>query len=597
MHTHSHSHGSGSLFAQQRQIVLNYKPLLSGPGWNALMKAIMLAAINGLVQGFALLTLLPALTTLTTGEPVFGLTFGWWLAILGTLAGVGAALEYGQVMKAFIAALDLIQEVHDRLGDQIAKLPLGWFKADSPGVFSRLVSKEMMTLGEALAHMIIPFTVHGVAVVVMTVGSFFWNWRLGLVLLVITPLYWWMLFVGRSYLEQGKRVLEPTERVLAERLVEFSTCQGTIRACGLGSDYPEMRKAVDANYEAGRQFLRLGMIGNAIPGAVTQVLVVAMITVATILGIYEILSPVEAIAYIGMSLRFFDMLTAMVGNSAGMEDRRQTMEMIHGILSTPTLPEPGASRPLTRPGSVDLEDVHFAYVADKPVLQGVSAHIPANSLCAIVGPSGCGKTTIARLISRFYDVDRGVVKVGGVDVRELTTADLMGQLSMVFQDVYLFDDTLEANIRVGREGASDEEVLWAAKLAGVEEIVARLPHGFQTRVGEGGRSLSGGERQRVSVARALLKQAPVVLFDEATSALDAENEANIVASMEALREHATLIVIAHKLDTIRSADQVIVLNGHGHVAQVGTHEELIAQEGPYQGFWKTREQAAGWRLV
>ena len=150
---------------------------------------------------------------------------------------------------------------------------------------------------------------------------------------------------------------------------------------------------------------------------------------------------------------------------------------------------------------------------------------------------------------------------------------------------------------MGRDGASEEDVLWAAKLAGVDEIVARLPQGYQTRVGEGGRALSGGERQRVSVARALLKQAPIVLFDEATSALDAENEANIVASMEELRKQSTLMVIAHKLDTIRTADQVVVLSQDGTVAQTGTHDDLVNQAGPYQQFWKTREQAAGWKLV
>ena len=586
-----------SFVSKQRQIVLNYRPLMSDTGWQALIRALGIAVVNGLVQGFALLTLLPALTSLSTGDPVYGLGFGWWWAILVVFAIAGAYLEYTQSMVAFVSALDLVEQVHQRLGDKIAKIPLGWFKPDSPGIFSRLVSKEMMSLGETIAHMIMPFTMNGVAIMVVILGSFMWNWRLGLVLLLTAPLFWFFLFLGRRYLEKGKRIVEPTEQALAARLVEFATCQGTIRSCGLGSDYPEMHRAVEENFEAHQQLLKYGMIANAIPGAANQVLIVIMIVVAATLGVSGALSPVEAIAYIGMSLRFFDVLTAMVGNSSGVEERRQTMELVHEVMEVPILEEPTTSAPLTEPGSVTLEDVRFGYTPDKPVLNGVSVHIPAHSLCAIVGPSGCGKTTTARLISRFYDVDSGVVKVGGADVRHLTTQDLMAQLSMVFQDVYLFDDTLEANIRVGREGASEEEVLWAAKLAGVDEIVARLPQGYQTRVGEGGRALSGGERQRVSVARALLKQAPIVLFDEATSALDAENEANIVASMEELRKQSTLMVIAHKLDTIRTADQVVVLSQDGTVAQTGTHDDLVNQAGPYQQFWKTREQAAGWKLV
>ena len=187
-------------------------------------------------------------------------------------------------------------------------------------------------------------------------------------------------------------------------------------------------------------------------------------------------------------------------------------------MDAPTLPKPKISQGMPEPGAVALVDVGFGYQPDKPVLSGVSVMVPANTMCAIVGPSGSGKTTIARLIARFYDVESGQVLVGGADVQQLTTEDLMAQLSMVFQDVYLFDDTLEANIRIGRPDATDDEVRRVATLAGVMEIIDRLPGGWETRVGEGGRALSGGERQRVSIARALLKRAPVVLFDEAFQA-------------------------------------------------------------------------------
>ncbi|MBF1735501.1 MAG: ATP-binding cassette domain-containing protein, partial [Trueperella pyogenes] len=213
-------------------------------------------------------------------------------------------------------------------------------------------------------------------------------------------------------------------------------------------------------------------------------------------------------------------------------------------------------------------------------------------------PSGCGKTTIARLIARFYDVNSGTVSVGGRDVRQWDPAELMAQLSLVFQDVYLFDDTLVANVRIGRPEASDTELEEAARLSGVDEIVARLPLGWETRVGEGGRALSGGERQRVSIARALLKDAPIVLFDEATSALDPENEHRVTAAMDVLRQNASLIVIAHKLDTITAADQIVVLDENGRVVQIGTHSQLFAETGgQYRAFWDARTRAAGWRLV
>ena len=245
-----------------------------------------------------------------------------------------------------------------------------------------------------------------------------------------------------------------------------------------------------------------------------------------------------------------------------------------------------------------LQDVSFSYEADHPVLQGVSFRVEPETMTAIVGPSGCGKTTIARLIARFYDVDAGSVRVGERDVRDWDTADLMAQLSLVFQDVYLFDDTLEANVRVGNPDATRADIEEAARLSGVDEIVERLPHGWDTPVGEGGRALSGGERQRVSIARALLKAAPIVLFDEATSALDPENESRITDAMAALRRDATLIVIAHKLDTITAADQIVVLDETGRVAQIGTHAELYSQaDGQYRAFWDARSRASGWKLV
>lgn len=231
------------------------------------------------------------------------------------------------------------------------------------------------------------------------------------------------------------------------------------------------------------------------------------------------------------------------------------------------------------------------------MLDGVSLSVPAGSMVALVGPSGSGKSTIARLVSRFYDADTGTVKVGGLAVTDQTTEQLMGQLSMVFQDVYLFDDTLEANIAVGRDGASPEEIREAADLAGVTEIAERLPDGWESRVGEGGRALSGGERQRVAIARALLKQSPIVLLDEATSALDVENEANIVAALERLRRQATILIIAHRLDTIAAADQIVALDDHGGVEAQGTHDELVAAGGTYARFWDHLHQAQGWQIT
>ena len=597
------------------ELISRLREPLSAAGRTNFRQVTALSCIVGVVRGLSLIAFIPAAIALTSGRPAWGMNLTAWLIVLALCALASFTTEYLLAMRSYMVSFDFLSNMHRAIGDKVASLPLGSFRADTAGKMSRLVSRELMLLGEMFAHMYSPFIAAIVTSLTMLVGITVFSPALGLVCVLAIPIIAGGVWVARACLNSGSALKEPPAQELSHRIVEYATKQGALRACGRSSSYEPLERAEDTYGKAARRSLIRETIGQVVNGMAAQVVVVSLIIVIGLLAVGGSVSPVEAIVSIGLLLRFTQILVDIGMLASAFETRRPVLDLSHEVLSAPELPilpassdqDPSSSNhdpfssdqdPACSDSAVALTDVSFAYEADHPVLRGVSFQVAPGTMTAIVGPSGCGKTTIARLVARFYDVDAGSVSVGGRDVRQWDTAQLMAQLSLVFQDVYLFDDTLEANVRIGRVDASDDDVKEAARLSGVDEIVERLPLGWKTRVGEGGRALSGGERQRVSIARALLKAAPIVLFDEATSALDPENENHITDAMDALRRNATLIVIAHKLDTITAADQIIVLDHSGRVAQVGTHAELYSQsDGQYRAFWQARSRAAGWKLV
>ena len=576
-------------------IVPRIKRMLKDP--HLINTNIWFSVAAGLIEGVALCLLLPGITALAHNEPVWGLGIWGWVTVLSILAAISAVVGYLQSLRGYQAALDFLVNVHKKVGDQVASLPLGWFNRPLAGLLSRLVSNELVMTGEIIAHMLSPIIQRVTSSVVLLVFAWAWDWRLGLVVTISIPIFLLFVLATTALIKKGKSIGEPTEVELSNRIVEFTHCQAALRSCGRSTHYSKLDHANAAWLKAKRTELWYEIVGNLFGGAFTQVVIITLISIAANLAVTGSLESIAAIAFIGLCLRFTHTLVGITETAASLEERRSALDSIDDVLTAQPLPEPTESTAQPTPGTIDFEDVHFGYGKEKPVLRGVSFHVPNRSMVALVGPSGCGKTTVARLVSRFYDVDSGAVKVGGLDVREQTTVTLMKSLSMVFQDVYLFDDTLEANIRIGNPDASEEEVHEAARLAGVTEIVQRLPRGWETSVGEGGRALSGGERQRVSIARALLKKAPIVLLDEATSALDPENETNIVTAVDKLRENATVLVIAHKLDTIRKADTIVQFRADGTIEDTGTHSELFERGGTYRAFWDTRAAAQGWQLT
>lgn len=577
-------------------IIPRLKRMISQP--QALRPALAVAALSGLVEGLALASLLPAIASLASGDAVWGLHIGGWLWVLVVLAVACFGLNFLQERRTYAVALDFLRSIHRLVGDQVAKQPLGWFARPLAGRLSRMVSVELMSAGEIFAHMIGPLVGRIVSAVVIVVATWFWNPVLGLVLTIAAPVFVLITLASAHFMRRGGAIHEPEEVNLANRIVEYAQCQGALRSCGCSEDFAPLNTALEDTRAAKSRAQWIETVGLLLSGAVTQGVIVALISITGSLAVAGSLQPIPALVFIGLALRFTSTLSTITESAMALESRRPLLDAIDDVLTAEPLPEPSLPGELPTPGTIELDGVTFAYAPGaEPVLKDVSLSVPAGSMVALVGPSGSGKTTIARLVSRFHDTDSGTVKVGGLPVTEQTTEQLMGQLSMVFQDVYLFDDTLEANVAVGREDASREEILEAADLAGVTEIAERLPDGWESQVGEGGRALSGGERQRVAIARALLKRSPIVLLDEATSALDIENEANIVAAVEHLRTQATILTIAHRLDTIAAADQIIALDDDGRIEAQGTHEELLAAGGTYTGFWERLHKAQGWQLT
>lgn len=582
---------------KKETVIAVLKELMGKKEWAHYVTLQAMPAVGGVLAGISIFFIFPISEALLYQARPGGLDFAQWLIVIAIIALASSIIEYYRNAKVYSYMVDLMDKIYQRLGDTVASLPIGAFSSREPGFFSRLVAQELLNLMQYLAEFTGTLVKSVVSMIAIMVISWFWHWEIGLFFTIAVPISLLMNKVGIFLKTYHSKEVEQSETRCANRIVEFARCQGAFRAYHVGINFPELQDALERTNAIHRKALIFETISFFVQGLAANNIPVVMCFMAVSLAQGGILTPLEAFLAIGISLRIYIILNDTIKGAVGFASGIGTLRGLTQTLNRQTLQDVEQESTMKQPGSLAVKNVSFGYEPSKSVVNDISFTVEPQSMCAIVGPSGCGKTTIARLIARFWDVDSGEISVSGAPIKQLKTETLMDQLSMVFQDVYLFNDTLWENVRLGNLRARDEEILWAADLAGVSEIVDRLPEGWQTRAGEGGRSLSGGERQRISIARALLKRAPITLFDEATSALDAENEAHIVAAMDELKRTSTLVVIAHKLETIKQADQIIVLSSEGTIAQQGTHEMLIDQEGPYQRFWQARSNASGWKLV
>lgn len=511
-------------------------------------------------------------------------------AILVCVVVLQAVVHYASDRLQSAAGYMIFADQRITLADHLRRLPMGYFTAGNIGKISSVLSSDMVFVEEVAMSTIANMMSYLLSAGVLMVFMFWLDWRLGLIALAVTLL---ANVVARRMnavsLKEAAARQEQGER-LTDAVLSFVEGIGVIKSYNLlGAQSAALTENFARSRDVNAAFER-----RMTPWT-TGLSILYGAGIAAIFGLAVYLEQTGALslAYLlGVLLFVFDLfgpLKALYGEATRLTVMNAALDRTCDVLVETELPDTGTAHlPETTAGDeIVFEDVSFSYDGKNDVLHDISFAMPPHTMTALVGPSGGGKSTIANLLARFWDVGTGCVKIRGVDIRDVPLAELMDQISMVFQRVYLFQDTIYNNIAMGRPDASEEEIIQAAKKARCYDFVTALPDGFQTIVGEGGATLSGGERQRIAIARCILKDTPIVILDEATASVDVDNERYIQEAISELVRGKTLLVIAHRLHTIRDADQILVVAG-GRIAQRGNHASLSDQPGIYQDFVQKR---------
>lgn len=511
-------------------------------------------------------------------------------AILVCVVVLQAVVHYASDRLQSAAGYMIFADQRIALADHLRRLPMGYFTAGNIGKISSVLSSDMVFVEEVAMSTIANMMSYLLSAGVLMVFMFWLDWRLGLIALAVTLL---ANVVARRMnavsLKEAAARQEQGER-LTDAVLSFVEGIGVIKSYNLlGAQSAALTENFARSRDVNAAFER-----RMTPWT-TGLSILYGAGIAAIFGLAVYLEQTGALslAYLlGVLLFVFDLfgpLKALYGEATRLTVMDAALDRTCDVLVETELPDTGTAHlPETTAGDeIVFEDVSFSYDGKNDVLHDISFAMPPRTMTALVGPSGGGKSTIANLLARFWDVGTGCVKIRGVDIRDVPLAELMDQISMVFQRVYLFHDTIYNNIAMGRPDASEKEIIQAAKKARCYDFVTALPDGFQTIVGEGGATLSGGERQRIAIARCILKDAPIVILDEATASVDVDNERYIQEAISELVRGKTLLVIAHRLHTIRDADQILVVAG-GRIAQCGDHASLSDQPGIYQDFVQKR---------
>ena len=505
-----------------------------------------------------------------------------------------AACSYWSTNAETETGYFMVAEKRIHIGDRLRYIPMGYFNDNSLGNITAVVTTTLSDVENNAARCLVSVIGGFLNTLGLCLGLTVADWRLGLLAIVGILAYLGVTELSQRAMLKTGPARQHAQMNLVEAVLEYIQGMSVVKSYGLDKDSGQaVQRTVDESCDKALSLEKSVVPWMGLRQVVVRVFSVAIAVCALAFYSGGTLSLARCLLMLVASF----MLYAELESAGNMADNLQmlgaSMDKANSIDDTPVMDIDGAE--LTPADtSVEFQDVSFAY-GDRTILDHVSLTVPSGSITAVVGPSGGGKTTLCNLIARFWDVQGGKITVGGHDVREYKLDSLMKNISMVFQSVYLFNDTVENNIKFGRPDATHEQVVAAARAACCHDFIMALPDGYDTVLGEGGGSLSGGEKQRISIARAMLKDAPIVILDEATASVDPENEAELQAAISALTRGKTLIMIAHRLNTVRNADQILVLSG-GHIVQRGTHQELMAQGGLYADFVGVRQEALRWKL-
>lgn len=556
-------------------------------------KSIFLGVLKALFEALKI----PAIAVTLQGVLSGNLTAQHILLSLGimlfSIAG-NAFANYRSTMLQCEAGYGTCADKRIEIAEHLKYLPMGYFNQNSLGYITSVATNSMEALADVATRVVMMVTqgILTTAVVVLMICAF--DLRIGGIAILGVLLF----FAVNSLLQKKAKKIAPTkdaaDRKLVEKVLEYIQGIAEVKSYNLtGEKSKALNRAVDENTAANikleitfvplmfLQSLTAKLIGVAIAG----------VSVAFYLnGTMELLN---AVVMVIAAFILFGALDSAGSYSALLRNVDLNVSKAQSVLDMPTMDIDG--RDITPTNyDIDVENVEFSY-GKRKIIDGVSVHIPQKTTTAIVGPSGGGKTTLCHLIARFWDVDKGCVRLGGMNVKDYSMDSLMKNFSFVFQSVYLFQDTIANNIRFGQPDAPMEKVIEAAKKACCHDFIMALPDGYEAIIGEGGANLSGGEKQRISIARAIMKDAPIIILDEATANVDPESEQELTAAIEALTKEKTIMMIAHRLKTVRHADNILVIDG-GKIVQSGTHDELMHQGGIYRRFVESRELAVGWKV-